>query len=104
VAIPWAAYAKAANHPPAPGDVWRINFYAMKQNGGVAWSPILGQGNFHKASRFAKVTWAVPGAAPAASASASAAASGSAGTTAGGNPRVMPMPPRGPVHLQLKPQ
>jgi hypothetical protein len=45
------AYAKAANHPPKPGDVWRINFYAMKNNGGVAWSPILGQGNFHKAWR-----------------------------------------------------
>ena len=43
-AIPWTAYAKAANHPPKPGDVWRINFYAMKQNAGVAWSPILGQG------------------------------------------------------------
>ena len=57
VAIPWAAYAKAANHPPKAGDVWRINLYAMKNNGGVAWSPILGQGDFHKASRFAKVTW-----------------------------------------------
>jgi hypothetical protein len=59
-AIPWAAYAKAANHPPKPGDVWRVNFYAMKNNGGVAWSPILGQGNFHKASRFGRVTWAAP--------------------------------------------
>ena len=57
-AIPWAGYAKAANHPPKPGDVWRVNFYAMKQNAGVAWSPILGQGNFHKASRFGKLTWA----------------------------------------------
>jgi hypothetical protein len=58
VAIPWAAYAKAANHPPKPGDTWRVNFYAMKDNGGVSWSPILGQGNFHKASRFGRVTWA----------------------------------------------
>jgi hypothetical protein len=56
-AIPWAAYAKADNHPPKPGDVWRVNFYAMKNNGGAAWSPILGQGNFHKASRFGKITW-----------------------------------------------
>jgi len=56
-AIPWTAYAKAANHPPKPGDTWRINFYAMKANGGVSWSPILGQGNFHKSSRFAKVTF-----------------------------------------------
>ena len=60
-AIPWSAFAKAANHPPKPGDTWRMNFYAMKQNGGVAWSAIMGQGNFHKSSRFGKVTWTVPG-------------------------------------------
>ncbi len=67
VAIPWTAYAKAANHPPNVGDVWRINFYGMHNNGGVAWSPILGQGNFHNAARFGKVTWAGPaGEAPAA--------------------------------------
>ena len=35
-----------------------MNFYAMANNGGTAWSPILGQGNFPKASRFGKVTWA----------------------------------------------
>jgi hypothetical protein len=62
--IPWAAFTKAANHPPKPFDTWHINFYAMKQNAGVAWSPILGQGNFHKASRFGLVTWAVPGMTP----------------------------------------
>jgi Carbohydrate family 9 binding domain-like len=38
--------------PDAP---WRMNFYAMKNNGGVSWSPILGQGNFHKATRFGRV-------------------------------------------------
>jgi hypothetical protein len=63
-AIPWAAFDKAANHPPKNGDVWRMNFYAMKNNGGVAWSPILGQGNFHKSSRFGKVTWVDPSAPP----------------------------------------
>jgi hypothetical protein len=91
-AIPWAGYAKAANHPPKPGDVWRVNFYAMKQNGGMAWSPILGQGNFHKASRFGKVTWAVPGMAPAPSAAPAASASNVA--SAGGPviPHIMPMP------------
>ncbi len=74
VAIPWAGYAKAANHPPQSGDVWRVNFYGMKENSGVAWSPILGQGNFHKSSRFGRVTWLVPGApAPAPTASAPAA-------------------------------
>ncbi len=56
-AIPWAAYSKAANHPPKAGETWRVNFYAMKNNGGVAWSPILGKGNFHNATRFGKITW-----------------------------------------------
>ncbi|MGH7281439.1 MAG: carbohydrate-binding family 9-like protein, partial [Polyangiaceae bacterium] len=60
-AIPWTAYSKAKNHPPQPGDTWRVNFYAMKNNGGVGWSPILGKGNFHFAPRFGKITWAVPG-------------------------------------------
>jgi hypothetical protein len=84
-AIPWAGYSKAANHPPKPGDVWRVNFYAMKNNGGVAWSPILGQGNFHKASRFGKVTWVAP-AAPAA-----------AGPGDGGPSAVKPVPLPKPV-------
>jgi hypothetical protein len=78
VAIPWTAFAKAASSPPKSGDVWRINLYAMRQNGGVAFSPILGQGNFHKASRFAKVTWVVPGA------PAGAAAGGGDGNVAVG--------------------
>lgn len=56
--IPWASFAKAKKAPPAPGDAWRMNFYAMQNNGGVAWSPILGMGNFHRASRFGRVRWA----------------------------------------------
>ncbi|HEX3777584.1 MAG TPA: carbohydrate-binding family 9-like protein [Polyangiaceae bacterium] len=79
--IPWKSFSKAAKLPPEIGSSWRINFYAMKNNGGVSWSPILGQGNFHKASRFGRVVWTQAGApAPvtsgsvnAASASASAA-------------------------------
>lgn len=55
--IPWASFAKASKVPPAPGNVWRMNFYAMQNNGGVAWSPILGMGNFHKAARFGRVKW-----------------------------------------------
>lgn len=71
-AIPWAAFGKAKSHPPKPGESWRMNFYAMKQNGGVAWSAILGQGSFHHASRFGRVSFGpLPGSAP-------AAASGSA--------------------------
>lgn len=37
------------------GRTLRMNLYAMKDNGGVAWSPILGTGNFHKANRFGRV-------------------------------------------------
>lgn len=55
--IPWKAFASATPVPPVPGDRWRMNLYAMQDNGGVAWSPILGQGNFHKASRFGRVTF-----------------------------------------------
>jgi hypothetical protein len=91
-AIPWAAFGKAKSHPPKPGETWRMNFYAMKQNGGVAWSPILGQGTFHHASRFGRVAFGpIPGSPPpAVSGSASAAPAGS-----GSAPHVgMPMPPR----------
>ncbi|MFS8069940.1 MAG: carbohydrate-binding family 9-like protein [Byssovorax sp.] len=55
--IPWASFTKALKSPPAVGDAWRVNLYAMKNNGGVAWSPILGLGNFHRASRFGRVRW-----------------------------------------------
>ena len=76
--------------PPKPGEVWRINFYAMKNNGGVAWSPILGQGNFHKASRFGRVTWAVPGAPAVADAGAITAALAVDGAVPGGG--IIPPP------------
>ena len=56
--LPWSSLIKAQRAPPRPGDTWRMNFYAMQNNGGVAWSPILGQGNFHRASRFGRVTFA----------------------------------------------
>lgn len=55
--VPWSALDKARRAPPASGDAWRINLYAMQDNGGVAWSPILGQGNFHHAMRFGRVTF-----------------------------------------------
>lgn len=61
VAIPWASFSKAKKAPPAHGDTWRVDFYAMQDNSGVAWSPILGKGNFHFGPRFGRITWAVPG-------------------------------------------
>ncbi len=59
--IPWKSFGKAQKAPPELGDTWRMNFYAMQNNGGVAWSAILGQGNFHKASRFGRVLFAESG-------------------------------------------
>jgi len=55
--VPWASFTKAKASPPSSGDSWRMNFYAMQDNGGVGWSPILGKGNFHRASRFGVVHW-----------------------------------------------
>lgn len=63
--IPWQSFDKAKKTPPDVGSEWRINLYAMQNNGGVAWSPILGQGNFHKASRFGRVLFAEKGWEPA---------------------------------------
>lgn len=57
VKIPWASFTKARQPVPSPGSSWRFNFYAMQDNGGTAWSPIYGMGNFHKASRFGRVLW-----------------------------------------------
>jgi hypothetical protein len=62
--IPWASFTKAKQAPPALESTWRMNFYAMKNNGGTAWSPILGMGNFHRASRFGRVRWAPAEGAP----------------------------------------
>jgi Carbohydrate family 9 binding domain-like len=66
LAIPWSSFDRAKRTPPAPADVWRLNLYALDSSGSAsAWSPILGQGNFHKAARFARVRFlAKPRAAP----------------------------------------
>ncbi len=90
--IPWRSFAKAKAAPPSPGDAWRMNFYAMQNNGGVAWSPILGEGNFHRARRFGRVRFVGPGgeiSAPGASAAAPAAA-GDAGAAAPPAPLAAP--------------
>ena len=57
IKLPWNALDKARKAPPDSGDTWRMNFYAIQDNSGVAWSPILKKGNFHKASRFGQVTF-----------------------------------------------
>jgi hypothetical protein len=53
IAIPFTAFGA----PPKPGDTWRLNLYSFKngQSASLAWSPIRGQGNFHKSSRFGRI-------------------------------------------------
>jgi hypothetical protein len=53
IAIPWSAFGS----PPKVGDVWRLNLYSFKdgQRQALAWSPIRGQGNFHRSSRFGRI-------------------------------------------------
>ncbi|MDP3274360.1 MAG: carbohydrate-binding family 9-like protein [Deltaproteobacteria bacterium] len=59
MAIPWRDFDAAgrANVPPHVGDVWRANVYSFRdgQRDSLAWSPILGQGNFHFAPRFGRL-------------------------------------------------
>jgi len=77
--LPWAAFDRARRAPPVPGDRWRVNLYAIENNGGIAWSPLLGQGNFHRASRFGRLLFVGErggGAAPRAPASGAAAGEG----------------------------
>ena len=60
VAIPWKSFDKPrVAAPPSPGDSWRIDFYSFRdgQRVALAWSPILGKGNFHFAQRFGKITF-----------------------------------------------
>jgi hypothetical protein len=58
IGIPWDALRSGrARTPPGPGDTWRMNLYSFRdgQRAALAWSPILGQGNFHRAARFGRV-------------------------------------------------
>jgi hypothetical protein len=55
MALPFRVLTKVKTLPPQPGTEWRANFYVMQNNGGVSWSPILGQGNFHRATRFGRL-------------------------------------------------
>jgi hypothetical protein len=68
LALPFATLAGArVAVPPRAGDVWRLNLYSFRdgQRQALAWSPLRGQGNFHRASRFGRVVWITAPAAPA---------------------------------------
>ena len=58
LALPWSKITSNRTAvPPRPGDVWRLNLYSFRdgQRLALGWSPIRGQGNFHKSSRFGRV-------------------------------------------------
>jgi len=58
MALPWAALSIGRTPiPPRAGDIWRLNLYSFRdgQRLALGWSPILGQGNFHRSSRFGRV-------------------------------------------------
>jgi hypothetical protein len=61
LALPWSAFAGARSPaPPKPGDVWRVNLYSFRdgQSDAMAWSPLLGKGNFHRTERFGRFRFA----------------------------------------------
>lgn len=61
LSIPWSVLeTPRARTPPEPGAAWRVNLYSFRdgQSEALAWSPLLGQGNFHRASRFGRVVFA----------------------------------------------
>lgn len=61
LALPWRSLRPGPRRrtaiPPRQGDTWRLNLFSFRdgQRASLAWSPILGQGNFHRATRFGKV-------------------------------------------------
>lgn len=58
LALPWSSLSPSrVAIPPHPGDVWRLNLYSFRdgQRQALCWSPLRGQGNFHRASRFGRV-------------------------------------------------
>ncbi len=61
IALPWSSVAPPArgSAPPRQDQTWRANLYSFRdgQRDALAWSPILGQGNFHRASRFGRITF-----------------------------------------------
>ena len=56
--IPFGSLStRSAANPPGPGDAWRMNLYSFRdgQADAMSWSPLLGQGNFHRSSRFGRL-------------------------------------------------
>ena len=63
IAWPWASIVGSrVAVPPHGGDAWRMNVYSFRdgQRDSMAWSPLLGQGNFHRATRWGRVVFVAP--------------------------------------------
>ncbi len=63
LALPWSALSPGrVPIPPRAGDVWRLNLYSFRdgQRAALAWSPLRGQGNFHRSARFGRVRFTAP--------------------------------------------
>ena len=63
IALPWSALDRhAAARRPKAGERWRANFYSFRegQRDALAWSPLLGQGNFHRSARFGMLRFVGP--------------------------------------------
>ena len=103
--IPWVSLSKAKRAPPAPGDAWRMNFYAMQNNGGSGWSPLYGEGNFHRSRRFGRVRFLAADDPAGASSSASAGPPSSASAGPSATPPKAPSPktPAAPPPASGKP-
>jgi len=59
-ALPWSdVRSSRVPVPPRIGDRWRVNLYSFRDGQGdsLAWSPLRGEGNFHRAARFGTVTF-----------------------------------------------
>ncbi|MBI5488180.1 MAG: carbohydrate-binding family 9-like protein [Deltaproteobacteria bacterium] len=60
LALPWSQVRSTRTAvPPRAGDVWRANLYSFRDGQGdsLAWSPIRGEGNFHRSSRFGRLVF-----------------------------------------------
>lgn len=54
-ALPWDTLTGTRAHaPPQRGERWKANLYSFRegQRDSLAWSPLQGQGNFHRSTRF----------------------------------------------------
>jgi hypothetical protein len=60
MALPWSSLTSSrASIPPRNNDTWRANFYSFRdgQRDSLAWSPLMGRGNFHFVPKFGRLVF-----------------------------------------------